>query len=173
MSSEKRVSKYLLSLLIALIVLLIIIPFTFPFFTPYMGVGHMQGMAYMMGWGMLYFFIFLLTIGLIIALIVSQASSSGQIQKTIEPSGNNGDYKINELMRILTPEEKTIVNLLIKNKGEMLQKDISRALGFSRLKTHRILEKMEKRNIIQRIRIGNTNKVILEDWIMKYTLENA
>jgi len=169
MSQRDSGIKNLTTLLIVLIILLIIIPFLYPLFAPYMGVGHMQGMAFMMGWGVLYFFLFIIVIALIIAIAINYTTSSPPpaTTQTATAGPGNGGSELDSLMRILTPEEKVVLNLLIKNGGEMLQKDISRELGFPRVKTHRILERMEERNLIKRIRMGNTNKVLLEDWILR------
>ena len=169
MSIRDDGSRGIWLILLGLIILLISIPFLFPLFVPYMGVNHMQGMAFMMGWGVLYFLLFILIIVLVIIVTISYVLKiPSQRSETPIVRRNNGGNGMKELMRVLTPEEKVVLNLLIKNGGEMLQKDISRELGFTRLKTHRILERMKDRNLIRKVRIGNTNKVILVDWIRDY-----
>jgi len=174
MSKKEGGIKNIWLILIVLIVILIVVPLLYPIFVPYMGVSHMQGMAYMMGWGVVYLLVFVLLIGLVVALAVSYTTRGTTGEVSSAPPSTNVEVRSEEkrdgladLMRILTPEEKTVINLLIQNGGEMLQKDITRQLGFTRLKTHRILERMENRNLIKRIRIGNTNKVFLEDWVME------
>lgn len=168
MSNDNIGPRNLWMILIALIILLILIPLLYPLFLPYMGVNHMQGMAFMMGWGAIYFIILVLVITLVIVMAVTYISKPSTSPKITRTRRNNGGNGLKELMRVLTHEEKTVLNLLIKNGGEMLQKDISRGLGFTRVKTHRILERMAERNLVKRVRIGNTNKVILEDWILDY-----
>lgn len=61
----------------------------------------------------------------------------------------------------LTPEEKNIIDELESSKGEITQKELTERTGYSRVKTHRTLEKLESKKIIQRIPYGQTNKVIL------------
>ncbi len=72
-----------------------------------------------------------------------------------------------EIMRVLKPDERRVVELLIENGGVMLQKDLRWELGMNRVQIHRILERLEERNIIVRRSVGNTNEVRLADWLMK------
>lgn len=70
-------------------------------------------------------------------------------------------------MRLLEPEEKRVVEALSASGGSMLQKDISYELGFSRVKTHRVLVKLIKRGIVTAEKHYNTNRIELADWLMK------
>ena len=47
----------------------------------------------------------------------------------------------------------------------MLQKDISWELGFSRVKTHRVLVKLLSRGVVTAEKHYNTNKIELADWL--------
>jgi uncharacterized membrane protein len=62
----------------------------------------------------------------------------------------------------LTNEEKIIFDLLQKNDGSIYQSDIVKETRFSKVKTTRLLDKLEGKGIIERKRRGMTNIVILK-----------
>lgn len=68
-------------------------------------------------------------------------------------------------IRLLEPDERRVVEALIKAGGTMLQKDISRELGFSRVKTHRVLVRLIRRGIVTAEKYYNTNKIELVNWL--------
>jgi len=75
------------------------------------------------------------------------------------------DYMDN-IMKILKPDERRVIELLLENDGKMLQRDIRWEAGFTRLKTHRIINRLIERKIIKKIPRGSTNLIILEDWLI-------
>ncbi|MEM0287662.1 MAG: hypothetical protein QXG05_05800 [Nitrososphaerota archaeon] len=94
------------------------------------------------------------TIGAIYFLVLpeiknKQVSDAGSIQEIVA------------VMKFLLPDEKQVVELLMKHEGACLQKDISKESGFSRLKTHRIIVRLAERGIVLTERYGNTNIVKL------------
>jgi len=71
------------------------------------------------------------------------------------------------LIRILTNDERRVVEYIINNGGEALQKDIARELRLSRLKTHRIISSLKKRGVVEVEPWGNTNRVKLVDEVLR------
>ena len=69
------------------------------------------------------------------------------------------------LLKTMTPEEQKVLNVLINHKGKYLQKYIGREVGLSRLKTHRIIARFAQRGIVTVKEFGNTNEVLLSDWV--------
>ena len=61
----------------------------------------------------------------------------------------------------LTPEEKHVISELENSKGELTQKELCDRTGCSRVKIHRIMQKLESKKIIRKIPYGQTNKIIL------------
>jgi len=61
----------------------------------------------------------------------------------------------------LTPEEKHAISELENSGGELTQKELSDRTGYSRVKIHRIMQKLESKKIIRKIPYGQTNKIIL------------
>lgn len=62
----------------------------------------------------------------------------------------------------LNPEEKRIIEELKKAGGELTQKNLTEITGYSRVKTHRVIQKLEEKKIVRKIPNGQTNKIILE-----------
>jgi hypothetical protein len=63
---------------------------------------------------------------------------------------------------LLTPEEKTIIEELKKANGKLDQNQLVKKTGFSKVKVHRALIRLETRKIVKRYPYGLTNKVVLE-----------
>jgi hypothetical protein len=74
---------------------------------------------------------------------------------------------IEDILKVLKPDERKVVEVLIENNGKMYQKDIRWETGYTRLKTHRIIKRLIERKIVKKRSFGNTNEIILEDWILK------
>jgi len=61
----------------------------------------------------------------------------------------------------LMPDEKKVVDCLIRHGGSRLQRDIAKETGFSRLKTHRVVSRLRQRNLVTVTPQGKTNLVRL------------
>ena len=61
----------------------------------------------------------------------------------------------------LDDEEKKIYALIKNNKGSIYQSDIIKDTGFSKVKTTRILDRLESKGVAERKRRGMTNIIIL------------
>ena len=75
--------------------------------------------------------------------------------------------KIDVAMKLLSPNERMVVEALVDNGGEMLQKDIHYDLGLSRVQAHRIVQGLTQRDIVTVEDHYNTKKVSLADWLMR------
>ena len=67
--------------------------------------------------------------------------------------------------KTMTPEERRVLEVLKVHGGSYLQKYIRNEAGLSRLKTHRIVARFAERGIVTVQQSGNTNEVILCDWL--------
>lgn len=68
------------------------------------------------------------------------------------------------VLRFLDANERKVVDLLIRNKGKMLQVEVSRMEGMTKLKAHRIIQKLVNRGVIEVQKNGKTN-------ILRFTKE--
>ena len=75
--------------------------------------------------------------------------------------------KIDVAMKLLSPNERMVVEALVDNGGEMLQKDIHYDLGLSRVQAHRVVQGLTQRDIVTVEDHYNTKKVSLADWLMR------
>ncbi|UCH57128.1 MAG: hypothetical protein JSV18_07280 [Candidatus Bathyarchaeota archaeon] len=67
--------------------------------------------------------------------------------------------------RILEPDERRVVEALVEAGGTMLQKEISHEVGYSRVKTHRVLVRLIRRGVVTAEKYYNTNRIELADWL--------
>jgi uncharacterized membrane protein len=85
------------------------------------------------------------------------------IIKKIKPTLNISPKKFDKkLLEKLNSEEKTIMNLLLENKGNMLQSELVTKTEFGKVKITRILDSLEAQGFIERKRRGMTNVVFLK-----------
>ena len=112
-------------------------------------------------------------LGLIIALLILiivylwiNQNKDRKLEKIDEPESETGNLdKIDVAIRLLNDNEKLIVQALIDNDGDMLQKDISTELGLSRVQTHRSIQSLIERDIVTTEDYFNTKKVTLSKWL--------
>ena len=69
------------------------------------------------------------------------------------------------VLKTMTPEEQKVLNVLIAHQGKYLQKYVSKEAGLSRLKTHRIVARFAQRGIVNVKEFGNTNEIVVSDWV--------
>lgn len=69
------------------------------------------------------------------------------------------------VLKALTPEERKIIEILMIHDGKYFQKYLRKEAGLTRLKTHRILSRLRERGLLTLKRFGNTNEVVLADWL--------
>ena len=74
---------------------------------------------------------------------------------------------LESIVKTLSDEESKIIEVLNAHEGKYLQKYIRNETGLSRLQTHRIVARLAERGIVTLEKIGNTNQVLLADWLRK------
>jgi len=65
------------------------------------------------------------------------------------------------LVQFLSKDEKAIVQKILDNDGKAFQSEISRIEGIGKLKSHRILQRLSDRGVIQIEKHGKTNIITL------------
>ncbi len=61
------------------------------------------------------------------------------------------------ILRFLNTDEKKLVNALIENSGKVLQAEITRLPEMSKVKSHRVVQKLIERGVIKKETVGKTN----------------
>jgi hypothetical protein len=69
------------------------------------------------------------------------------------------------VLKTMTTEEQKVLSVLITHQGKYLQKYVSKEAGLSRLKTHRIVARFAQRGIVNVKEFGNTNEIVVSDWV--------
>ncbi len=67
------------------------------------------------------------------------------------------------ILRLLSSNERIILNKLIENKNGILQSEISRMENMNKLKTHRSIKILEAKGIIKRESYGKTHRILLTE----------
>lgn len=63
---------------------------------------------------------------------------------------------------LLLPEERTIIEELRKSKGAITQSQLVKNTGLSKVKIHRVVNKLVAKGIVKKHSYGLTNKIVLE-----------
>ena len=92
-----------------------------------------------------------------ITKLVDHRIKSGSKKENLKPN-NNGS-----ILKLLNPNEKRVVEKIIENKGSVLQSEISRMEGMTKLKTHRAVKELERKGIVKLEQYGKTNRIILSE----------
>ncbi len=100
------------------------------------------------------------------------AHSADQAAETSDPSTSNMNVQnvsnsCDVLLKTMTPEEKKVLDVLVAHQGKYLQKYVSKEAGLSRLKTHRIVARFAQRGIVSVKEFGNTNEIVVSDWLKR------
>ena len=88
-----------------------------------------------------------------------------RIVQVAKPSNETSTSPYESVLKTATVEERRILEVLSSHEGKYLQKYIRKEAGLSRLKTHRILARLSERGIVTLTQSGNTNEVVLADWL--------
>lgn len=116
---------------------------------------------------MLTIFAIIAAVGLVYFLIFPKIKSVVKPAEIFEEKSNQFVHSASfaSVLKTLSPEESKVLKVLNANGGRHLQKEIRKEAGLSRLKTHRIMMRLSERGIVTLEKTGNTNKVILADWL--------
>jgi len=77
----------------------------------------------------------------------------------------------NIILKFLNVGERKVVGTLIEKRGEILQSEISRMEGMTKLKTHRAVRDLERKGIIKRESHGKTHRIILSEDVKEVMLK--
>ena len=145
-----NITKILLIILIVVVSYFLIFLIIKPFFAP----KDMMGMMEQISGGLNNANLLSLIIALIIGVIISF-----YLFKREEK-----EEKFNIIRKILSNDERKILDE-IKKSGEITQDSLRLRLGWSKAKISTILTNLDKRELIQKERIGKTYKVHLQKMI--------
>lgn len=67
----------------------------------------------------------------------------------------------NIILRLLNSDEREVLEKLIEGRGTVLQSEISRTEGMTKLKAHRAVKDLERKGMIKTESHGKTNRIFL------------
>jgi uncharacterized membrane protein len=75
-------------------------------------------------------------------------------------------WKINKVqlqrvLKILPADERKIVSLLLENNNALEQNKLVAFTGINKVKMSRIISELEKREVLKKTNLGNTNLIVL------------
>ncbi|MEK6976861.1 MAG: hypothetical protein AABX40_00480 [Candidatus Hydrothermarchaeota archaeon] len=71
------------------------------------------------------------------------------------------EMKPEDVLRLLEGDERRLYQRILDSGGEILQKDLVLESDFNKAKVTRLLDKLEEKRLISRVRHGMTNRIIL------------
>jgi len=82
---------------------------------------------------------------------------------TMAPVPDNGHLSAHYLaLRLLTGDERAMFRAIMDSGGEALQKDLIVKTKMSDAKVSRVIDRLEEKGVVTRMRFGMTNKVSIE-----------
>lgn len=104
------------------------------------------------------FMVALALVGILVGMAIAYLAFDKVEEKTAES-------KINAemLLSFLSADEKKTIQYLIDNGGRAYQNEISRIDGMSRLRAHRVVQKLSEKSILEAERHGKANKLKLAE----------
>lgn len=73
---------------------------------------------------------------------------------------NNIQFK--RIVKILPPNERKIIKILLENNNMIEQNKLVVLSGFNKVKISRILKTLELRGVVKKKNMGNTNLIVLD-----------
>lgn len=140
------------------------------FWTPDMhpGMQMMRAMYPMMLWPMLFTgSMIILVIGALLYYMLKLPKPNPSLQYTAYQS----EGSVGLIERFLKPDELKVIRALRQAGGTLLQKEVGRSTGLSRLKTHRVISRLAERGLVSVERVGRTNRVSLPAWLLQRSSE--
>ncbi|MBI4344366.1 MAG: hypothetical protein HY555_02145 [Euryarchaeota archaeon] len=94
--------------------------------------------------------------GATVVYLLLWASGEGRITADERP-----EMKPEDVLRLLEGDERRLYQRILDSGGEILQKDLVLESDFNKAKVTRLLDKLEEKRLISRVRHGMTNRIIL------------
>lgn len=133
---------------------------------PYFGVAFVALVAVAIAGigGLIYFIAFPeIRVGKPILKMGAESINPVQVPEKVVPEKSALPFE--SVLKTLTEDERKVVQVLTAHDGKYLQKYIRKDAGLSRLQTHRIVARLAERGIVTLEKTGNTNTVLLANWL--------
>ena len=88
-------------------------------------------------------------------------SLSRIVNKDKNQKNKSNSFNGKKILKFLNPIEQKIIQILLKNNGEILQSQISKMEDMTKLKAHRVIKSLEQKKIVGTEHYGKTKKISL------------
>lgn len=141
---------------VALVVLVLLLPLT---------MGHALEGAPLLLWGSILLIVTLIIgISLVYAYVSRYIGASGETRPGVAGAKSGRAEESEDIPLALLPDdERAVYRLLLREGGQVLQKDLRQLVSFSGPKVSRVLDRLEGKGLVVRERHGMTNRVRLRE----------
>ncbi|MBI2598486.1 MAG: hypothetical protein HYW50_04790 [Candidatus Diapherotrites archaeon] len=90
------------------------------------------------------------------ALVVGAATyyfMAGKVESKEQSLKKNTEI----ILKFLSEDEKKLVNLLVENRGKILQSEATRLPEMNKVKSHRVVQKLLDKGVLEKEQVGKTN----------------
>ena len=97
--------------------------------------------------------------GAAIVYLFYNAESATLFKKEPKESEQHVHHNIDVILPLLREDEKKAVRILLEHNGTILQNELVLRLGFSKVRTTRIIASLERKQVVTKKRHGLTNSI--------------
>jgi hypothetical protein len=72
------------------------------------------------------------------------------------------------ILKLLSGEERSVVNTLVEQGGKVKQYELSHLPNLNKVRTHRVILKLEQKGIIEKQRLGKVNNILLNKELYEF-----
>ncbi len=98
----------------------------------------------------------LVLVGLFVAFFMKEDLDEYKKEIKLSPE------EVNQKIENLEPEEKSVMQIVLREEGSVYQSDLIKETNLSKVKVSRLLDRLEGKGLIERKRRGMTNIIILK-----------
>ena len=95
-------------------------------------------------------------VGVLVGLIVFYILSS-----EMERKEKKDDAIHKNILRYLPRDERIVVQMLLENNGKVNQYEVTRLPDMNKVRSHRVIDKLVKRGVVKKEKIGKINRIVL------------
>ncbi len=141
---------------VALVALILLLPFT---------MGHAFEGAQLLLWGSILLIVTLIAgISLVYVYLAKYVGATKAAKaRTSGESSLGADHRVELTLELLPEDERAVYQRLLREGGQVLQRDLRQLVSFSGPKVSRVLDRLERKGLVVRERHGMTNRVRLTE----------
>ncbi|MGV8168451.1 MAG: helix-turn-helix transcriptional regulator [Candidatus Nanoarchaeia archaeon] len=104
--------------------------------------------------------------------VVVGASVYFVLNQDLEKKDKTLKHNTNVVLKLLSAEERKVINKLLENNGKVHQSEITYMEGFTKVRAHRIVEILVKKGIVKKETLGKARLITLESDIYEVLKKN-